>query len=150
MERVGVFTYSPQEGTRAYDMVDDVPEEVKRERAERVELLQRQITTERYEGMIGRVVPAIVDRAGSPGQPASARIYAQADDVDGVTWLETAAAPGTIVDVRLSAVADDYDFRGEVVRVVSQGAAAPRPTPRRALPLAPSVKSHSYGKPWPA
>jgi ribosomal protein S12 methylthiotransferase len=150
LERVGVFTYSPQEGTRAYDMADDVPEEVKRERAERVEMLQRQITAERYEGMLGRVVRGIVDRAGSPGRLAHARIYAQADDVDGVTWLDTTAAPGTIVDVRLSAVVDDYDFRGEVVQIVSQGTAALRTASRRALPLAPSVKSHSYGKPWPA
>jgi ribosomal protein S12 methylthiotransferase len=150
LERVGVFTYSPQEGTRAFEMADDVPDEVKRERAERVEELQRQITAERYERMVGRVVPGIVDRAGAPGQLAQARTYAQADDIDGLTWVETAAGPGTLVDVRLSAVADDYDFRGEVVRIVSEPNAAPRPTSRRVLPMALPVRSHSYGKPWPA
>ncbi|MDQ6828555.1 MAG: 30S ribosomal protein S12 methylthiotransferase RimO, partial [Gemmatimonadota bacterium] len=48
-ERVGAFTYSPQEGTRAATMVDDVPESVKRQRLERLMELQRQITAERYE-----------------------------------------------------------------------------------------------------
>ena len=52
-ERVGAFTYSPQEGTRAAEMVDDVPESVKRERLERLIELQRQITAERYERFIG-------------------------------------------------------------------------------------------------
>jgi ribosomal protein S12 methylthiotransferase len=150
LERVGVFTYSPQEGTRAYDMADDVPDEVKRERAERVEQLQRQVTAERYERMVGRVVQGIVDRAGVGVQRAQARIYAQADDVDGVTWVETAAAPGALIDIRLSGVSDDYDFRGEVVRVVSEVNAVQKPSSRRVLPLAPSPRSHSYGKAWPA
>src|ERR1043165_7466811 len=52
-ERVGAFTYSPQEGTRAAQMSDDVPDSVKRERLERVSELQRAITAERYEARIG-------------------------------------------------------------------------------------------------
>jgi len=150
LDRVGVFTYSPQEGTRANGMPDDVPDEVKRERAERVEELQRQISAERYDRMVGRVVRGIVDRAAVPGRSAQARIYAQADDVDGVTWVDTAAGPGALIDVRLSGVSDDYDFRGEVVRIVAEGNAAQQRSPRRVLPLAPSARSHSYGKPWPA
>src|SRR5215210_1794523 len=47
-DRVGAFTYSPQEGTRAYEMVDDVPDAIKRERLERLTDLQRGITAERY------------------------------------------------------------------------------------------------------
>ena len=48
-ERVGAFTYSPQEGTRAAQYPDDVHEAVKRERLERLTELQRSITAERYE-----------------------------------------------------------------------------------------------------
>jgi ribosomal protein S12 methylthiotransferase len=150
LERVGVFTYSPQEGTRAYEMADDVPDEVKRERAERVEQLQRQVTAERYDRMVGRVVRGMLDRVAVAGEPAQARIYAQADDIDGVTWVDTVAGPGSLIDVLLSGVSDDYDFQGEVVRIVADGTAAQRPSARRALPLAPSAGSHSYGKPWPA
>jgi ribosomal protein S12 methylthiotransferase len=60
-ERVGAFTYSPQEGTRAAAIADDVPMAVKMERLERLTDLQRAITAERYERHVGRTVRAIVD-----------------------------------------------------------------------------------------
>src|SRR5204863_9342609 len=62
VERVGAFTYSPQEGARAAEMPDDVPESVKRERLERLMELQRQVTAERYERFVGRTARAMVDR----------------------------------------------------------------------------------------
>src|SRR5919202_73783 len=77
-DRVGVFAYSPQEGTRAVAYGDDVPDEVKRERLERVTELQRAITAERYERHLGRTVRALVDRVepGDAGEPprAEARV----------------------------------------------------------------------------
>ena len=97
-ERVGAFTYSPQEGTRAAEMDDDVPEAVKQERLERLQELQRAITAERYEARLGRVVQALVDRVDENG--VMARNVWQADDVDGVTWIHGAGAelaPGTLV-----------------------------------------------------
>ena len=150
LERVGVFAYSPQEGTHAFTLGDDVPDEIKRDRAERVQELQRQITADRYESMIGRVVPAIVDRAAAGDQPAQGRIYAQADDIDGVSWIATGAVPGSLLDVRLTSVADDYDFHADVVRVVSEGNRGPTSDRRRELPMAPAPSGRSYGKPWPA
>jgi ribosomal protein S12 methylthiotransferase len=136
-ERVGAFTYSPQEGTRAAEMVDDVPDAVKRERLERLTEMQRQITAERYEQRLGRTVHAMIDRVPEEG-PVEARTIWQADDVDGVTWLDAgdetrSLVPGTIVEVALQDVLDDYDFSGSLVRVVS---AMPRMAPRRrALPV---------------
>jgi len=53
-ERVGAFTYSPQEGTRAAQYADDVHETVKRERLERLTELQRAITAEKYESSRAR------------------------------------------------------------------------------------------------
>src|SRR5215213_2515784 len=61
-DRVGAFTYSPQEGTHAAGMTDDVPEPVKRERLERLTELQRSITADRYESRLGKVARVIVDR----------------------------------------------------------------------------------------
>jgi ribosomal protein S12 methylthiotransferase len=150
LERVGVFAYSPQEGTHAFALADDVPDEIKRDRAERVQELQRQITADRYESMIGRVVPAIVDRAATGDQLAQGRIYAQADDIDGVSWIATGAVPGSLLDVRLTGVADDYDFHADVVRVVSEGTRGPTSHRRRELPMAPAPGGRSYGTPWPA
>src|SRR3954471_4146135 len=61
-ERVGAFTYSPQEGTHAAEMEDDVPESVKRQRLEQLLDLQRQITAERYERFIGGPARVMIDR----------------------------------------------------------------------------------------
>jgi ribosomal protein S12 methylthiotransferase len=145
LDRVGVFTYSAQEGTRAFDMLDDVPEEVKRERLERVTEVQRLVTAERYEQTIGTTVSAIVDRVTPDGQ-IQARTFAQADDIDGVTWTRwetgdgrrehgNALHPGDLVDVRLDAVVNDCDFEATLVRQVSSiPAMRPVFTPR-ALPV---------------
>jgi len=138
-DRVGAFTYSPQEGTRAAELSDDVPENVKRERLERLNELQRLITAERYERRLGQIVRAIVDRVDD--ESVQARVACQADDIDGVTHVSGAAgvAPGTFIDVRLDEVVDDVDFGATFVRVVSSPAAPPRQT--RALPVLSSIGS---------
>jgi ribosomal protein S12 methylthiotransferase len=148
LERVGAFMYSPQEGTHAWDLADDVPDEVKRERAERVLELQRGITADRYALLVGRVVPAIVDRVEADGR-SQARTTAQADDIDGVTWLAERVQPGTLVEVRLDAVIDDVDFLATLDRVRRP---AERAAPRtRHLPIASTVGAGAaFGKPWPA
>ena len=142
LDRVGVFTYSAQEGTRAFDLPDDVPDELKRERLERVTEVQRLVTAERYEGQVGRLVPAIIDRVTEQG--IQARTYAQADDIDGVTWLrrhETAEGlvPGDLLDVRLDSVVNDCDFEATLVRRVSTLSVPKAATRARTLPVMSSV-----------
>ncbi|HJU90684.1 MAG TPA: 30S ribosomal protein S12 methylthiotransferase RimO [Gemmatimonadaceae bacterium] len=141
-ERVGAFTYSAQEGTRAAELEDDVPEEVKLERLERLTELQRSITAERYERHIGRTVRAIVDRAGE------GRTLWQADDVDGITHLIGDAPSGTMVDVRLDEVVDDYDFRATVVRAhdVPRPATARSTKRNRKLPVMIGISDGSFGR----
>src|SRR5258708_1336470 len=70
-ERVGAFTYSPQEGTHAASMVDDVPESVKRIRLERLMELQRQITAGRSARFVGNTASVLSDRiaAEPPHRP---------------------------------------------------------------------------------
>jgi len=118
-ERVGVFTYSPQEGTRAAQLPDDVPEGVKRARQERLTELQRSITAERYETRLGRSWTAMVDSIDPDTGLAIARLPWQADDIDGVTYLDEAIPVGSLVEVAAEHVVDDYDFRASVIRVVS-------------------------------
>ena len=115
-ERVGAFTYSPQEGTRAAELTDDVPDAIKRERLERLTELQRVITAERYEERVGKVARAIVDRPTAIG--SQARLAWQADDIDGVTYLDESYAPGSLLDVAGEEVVEDYDFRASVVRSI--------------------------------
>jgi ribosomal protein S12 methylthiotransferase len=148
LERVGVFTFSRQEGTRAYELADDVPEEIKRERQERVLELQRLITIERYERLLGQPHRAIVDRAATATERAQARLEIQADDIDGVTWLDDHAAHplGTILEVEPHALADDFDFVARLQRVLAPVASTPRAlAPRRRLPLMASTVG-SFGR----
>ena len=131
-ERLGAFTYSPQDGTRAADMADDVAESVKRERLERLMELQRQVTAERYERFVGRTARTMIDRIVD-GE-AQARTVWQADDVDGIAHVHGAGAlaPGTIVDAVIEGVEDDVDLRATLLRVVDS-------TERRAVPRARSL-----------
>ena len=142
-ERVGAFAYSPQEGTRAAQLSDDVPEEVKLERLERLQDLQRAVTAERYERHVGRTVQAIVDRRGADGEPSQGRVVWQADDIDGVTYLSGDAPPGTLTEVRIDGVVDDVDFDATLLRVVAP-AGPPAWTPRR-LPVVASTIG-SFGR----
>jgi ribosomal protein S12 methylthiotransferase len=143
-ERVGAFTYSAQEGTRAAEMADDVPESVKRERLERLMELQRQITAERYERFLGRTARTMVDRIVD-GE-AQARTMWQADDVDGIAYLQGADTlrPGTIVDAVIESVEDDVDFRATVLRVVDVPGAEPVRV-SRSLPVM-SATIGSFGR----
>lgn len=135
-ERVGVFTYSPQEGTRGAELPDDVPDSLKRERLEAVQELQRHITAERYESRIGTVAEALVIEAAEATGRATARLAWQADDIDGITRLVTDAPPGSLLDVEVTDVVDDYDFVADVRAERSRPDAAPSaPTRGRALPM---------------
>jgi len=128
-ERVGAFTYSPQEGTRAATLVDDVPDDLKRERLERLTELQRSVTAERYEARIGQRVRALVEQGNR------ARLPWQADDIDGITRLSADAPDGAFVEVEVTDVVEDYDFSARVLEVLPVPAAPVR-RPSRALPMA--------------
>lgn len=119
-DRLGAFAYSPQEGTRAVAYPDDVPDTEKRERLEELLEVQRAISAERLSRFVGREVPVLVDRIADaqdaesdpPGVTHVGRVAWQADDVDGVTYLERGgwAREGSFVQARLTG-SEDYDFR---------------------------------------
>ncbi len=120
-DRVGAFTYSPEEGTRAATMPDPVPESLARERLEELLDVQRSVAVEKGLEQVGRVHAALVDRLvdDDPEYAAQARTQGQAPDVDGVTHLladETAAglAPGDMVEVEI-VDALEHDLVGRVV-----------------------------------
>lgn len=144
-ERVGAFTYSPQEGTRAAEYPDDVHEAEKRERLERLTELQRAITADRYEARAGQTAMALVDRADVEAGTSQARLPWQADDIDGVTQLDEALAPGTIAEVAVEEVVDDYDFQASVIRVVLPAGIPHKRRVSRELPVS-QVTIGSYGR----
>jgi ribosomal protein S12 methylthiotransferase len=110
-DRLGAFAFSPQEGTRAMQLEDDfLPEGTGRDRLEELLEVQRAISAERLDALVGRRIPALVDEAGDT---AVGRLWGQADDVDGVTLLRSGAGlvVGSIVEAEVES-ADDYDLRG--------------------------------------
>ena len=142
-DRVGAFTYSAQEGTKAFELEDDVPESVKRERLEQLLELQRGITAERYERHIGREVVCLVEERTDDG--ALARAPWQADDVDGVVRLDADAPPGSFVRVRIEDVEDDFDFSATLLGVEA-APVAPTATHARRLPLAHAPTIGAFGR----
>jgi ribosomal protein S12 methylthiotransferase len=118
-DRLGAFAYSPQEGTRATQFEDDVPDGVKRERLEELLEIQRAISGERLARFVGREAEVLVDRVADPDESGAThvgRVKWQADDVDGVTYVTSGgwATPGSIIQARITA-SEDYDFRAEGV-----------------------------------
>ena len=114
-DRLGAFAYSPQEGTRAVQYEDDVPDAVKRERLEELVEVQRSISAERLERFVGREIDVLVDRVSDPDEQGAThvgRVQWQADDVDGVTYLAQGgwAEVGSFVRARVTE-SEDYDFR---------------------------------------
>jgi ribosomal protein S12 methylthiotransferase len=114
-DRLGAFAYSPQEGTRAVQYEDDVPDYVKRERLEELVEVQRAISGERLARFVGREVEVLVDRISEPDEHGAThvgRVQWQADDVDGVTYLAQGgwAEVGTFVRARVTE-SEDYDFQ---------------------------------------
>jgi ribosomal protein S12 methylthiotransferase len=144
-ERVGAFTYSAQEGTKAAQYPDDVHETVKRERLERLTELQRAITAGKYESRTGVTALALVDRTDPDRGTSQARLPWQADDIDGVTQIDEALPAGTLVEVAVEEVVDDYDFQASVIRVVLPAGAPQQRRVSRQLPIK-QVTIGSYGR----
>jgi ribosomal protein S12 methylthiotransferase len=122
-DRVGGFTYSPEEGTRAAAMEDSVPASLKRERLEELMDVQRRISFERNWAQVGTIRRVLVDRRlededSDPEFEAVGRTEGQALDVDGATQLletdEGILVPGRFVDVEI-VDALEYDLIGKVV-----------------------------------
>ncbi len=111
-DHVGVFTYSPEEGTRAEPLGDPVPEVIKEKRRRRAMLAQRKLVGEVRGRHIGRVMPVIIEAVGdtvSVGRGAT-----DAPGIDGVTYVKGIFKVGQVVSVRVNGVRE-YDLLAEAV-----------------------------------
>ena len=122
-ERVGAFTYSVEEGTRAERLPDHVPRDVMDDRLEELMELQRAISFERNSMYVGRETDVLVDQSltDDPEYGAVGRTDGQAVDVDGVTHLIGSGVwkPGEFVRARVVG-AHDYDLVAEIVETTHQ------------------------------
>jgi ribosomal protein S12 methylthiotransferase len=117
-DHVGVFTYSPQQGTPMATFADQLPDKLKRRRYRRLMELQQDVSYRRNAVQVGRVLDVLVE--SEPGQGDEdgpifvGRTYRDAPEVDGLAICRGAAAPGDMVQVRITG-AGVYDVYGEPV-----------------------------------
>lgn len=114
-ERLGVFQYSHEENTHAYQAEDDVPAETKAERAERVMELQREIAEAKSAELVGRTLPVLIDRYERGAYIG--RTEYDSPEVDNETIIQAEPGeltPGAFYDVRIES-ADAYDYYGAPV-----------------------------------
>jgi ribosomal protein S12 methylthiotransferase len=114
-ERLGCFTYSHEENTHAYQLEDDVPEEVKMDRANQIMEIQGQISWELNQEKIGQVFRVLIDR--KEGEYYVGRTEFDSPDVDNEVLIPASAGylrTGDFYQVRIEE-ATDFDLYGQVV-----------------------------------
>ena len=115
-DRLGVFTYSPEEGTPAYDFSPQVPEGVKKSRQAELYELQQAISYEAAEAMKDKRLSVIVDGFLPEEDVYVARSYKDAPDIDGLVFVysDRELVTGDMIDVRITD-AREYDLEGVLI-----------------------------------
>lgn len=115
-DRLGVFPYSAEEGTRAAGMADQVPEEIKIRRQSEIMELQQEISYEKNQAMIGKIIPVCVEGYLYEDDIYVGRSEKDAPKVDGCVFIKSPEeiVSGTFVNVCITE-ANEYDLIGDVV-----------------------------------
>lgn len=115
-ERLGVFTYSPEEGTRAAEFPDQIPEEEKKQRQDELMALQQEVSYDNNQRMLGKQLEVLVEGYLYEEDVYIGRSYREAPNVDGYIFInaEEEIVSGEIVTVRITD-ANEYDLIGEVI-----------------------------------
>jgi len=113
----GVFAYSPEEGTPAAEMEEQIEEELRIERANQLTEIAHSLSFPHFQNFVGKTLPVLVEGQEEDGQWFG-RLQAQAPEVDGLVFIHfdegSEIAPGDIVQVKIE---DSlyYDLEGNVV-----------------------------------
>ena len=115
-DRLGVFTYSPEEDTPAATFEDQIDEEVKEDRQADIMELQQEIAFDKAEDMIGREVLVMIEGKVADENAYVGRTYRDAPNVDGLIFINTDVEliSGDFAKVKVTG-ALDYDLIGELM-----------------------------------
>lgn len=115
-DRLGVFTYSKEEGTGAYNMPNQVPAFVKKIRRNEIMKLQKGISLSKTRKMMGSVVDVLIEGVMPENGVYVGRTYKDAPEVDGMIFVSspTELLSGCIVPVKVTGY-NEYDLIGEVL-----------------------------------
>lgn len=115
LDRVGVFTFSPESGTPAANFDNQIPEEVKRARYEQLMETQQRISLERNRAWVGRTLEAVIEQWDETMQCWVGRTVHDAPEIDGVVYVKASnLRPGMFIPVVITD-ADVYDLHGEPI-----------------------------------
>jgi len=113
-DRVGIFTYSHEEGTSAHDLADNIPADVKQQRAQEIMEVQQEISYERNQEKIGQVFKTLIDKKEAGRYLGRTEFDSVEVDNEVIVHSEEKLVIGDFVNVRITK-AYDYDLEGEVV-----------------------------------
>ncbi|MDY2813496.1 MAG: 30S ribosomal protein S12 methylthiotransferase RimO [Dorea sp.] len=115
-DRLGVFTYSPEEDTPAAEMPDQISEEVKEDRQAEIMELQQEIVFAQAEDMIGKEVLVMIEGKVADENAYVGRTYKDAPNVDGLIFINTdeELISGDFAKVKVTGAAE-YDLIGELM-----------------------------------
>ena len=113
-DRLGIFTYSHEEGTSAHTLEDDVPEQVKRSRSNKIMALQQKISTQKNKNKVGKTVKVLIDRVDANNYYG--RTEQDSPEVDNEVIIpskEMHLRVGDFYDVKITD-SKEYDLIGKV------------------------------------
>jgi ribosomal protein S12 methylthiotransferase len=113
-DRVGIFTYSHEEGTSAYDLEDNVPAEEKEARAQEIMEVQQEISLEKNQAKVGKTFKVIIDKKEAGRYLGRTEFDSVEVDNEVIIHSKRKLVPGEFVQVKITK-AFDYDIEGEVV-----------------------------------
>ena len=114
LDRVGIFTYSHEENTSAFELTDDVPAEEKEARAQEIMEVQQEISFEKNQQLTGRTFKVIVDKREAGRYLGRTEYDSVEVDNEVIIQTDRDLEPGTFVNVRITK-AYDYDLEGDIV-----------------------------------
>lgn len=111
-DKMGVFEYSREQNTISYDMKNQIPKKIKKERFKKLMELQQGISREINSSFIGKTIPCIIENFNSEGLVV-ARSQRDAAEIDGLVYIETQkpVVPGDVENVLIKS-SDEYDLYG--------------------------------------
>jgi ribosomal protein S12 methylthiotransferase len=118
-DHVGVFTFSPEEGTAAYTLPNPIAQEVMDERRDAIMTLQQPISLKRNRAEIGKVIDVLIEQENPETGELIGRSIRFAPEVDGLVYVQGEARLGTIVPVAITD-ADIYDLYGHIADLSTQ------------------------------
>lgn len=118
-DHVGVFTFSPEEGTAAYTLSNHIPQEVMDERRDAIMTLQQPISLKRNRAEIGKVIDVLIEQENPETGELIGRSIRFAPEVDGLVYVQGEARLGTIVPIAITD-ADIYDLYGHIADLSTQ------------------------------